>query len=210
MRAPLRFQELQEEVEAWCQTHGAGVQIEYSPADEEVPAFRICRAEDGRCLHFRLVKGWPPIIEVRRDDYPDDERNLRLLKVKNDNTWDPTLHKLLDPWNAGRPFDEAPPPLRFQELRREVETWCKEHQGDCETEFGEGLGGVEPAFSVVLPKDGRRLHFRMLKAWPPVVEARSDEPRKNGSCLLKVSPKNEWNPALHDVLDRWVMGHPLP
>lgn len=102
MRAPLRFQELQREVENWCQQHHAECIVEFQNDDEAVPAFSV-RA-DGRQLHFRLVKGWPPIIEVRRDDYPDDERNLRLLRVNNDNSWNPPLSRLLEPWAQGKPF----------------------------------------------------------------------------------------------------------
>jgi hypothetical protein len=102
MRAPLRFQELQREVESWCRTHHGECTSEFSVDDDEIPAFRVER--DGRELHFRLVKGWPPIIEVRRNDFPDDERSLRLLKVNNDNTWNPPLGKLIDPWATGQPF----------------------------------------------------------------------------------------------------------
>lgn len=108
MRAPLRFQELQREVESWCTERNIRCTSEFSVDDEEIPAFRI--EADGKKLHFRLVKGWPPIIEVRRDDFPDDEHALRLLRVNNDNSWNPELGSLLEPWSKGRPFEEMTPP----------------------------------------------------------------------------------------------------
>lgn len=107
MRAPLRFQELQREVEAWCTERSIKCTSEFSVDDEENPAFRI--EAHGKTLHFRLVKGWPPIIEVRRDDYPDDDRALRLLRVNNDNSWNPDLGSLLEPWSKGSPFADMTP-----------------------------------------------------------------------------------------------------
>jgi hypothetical protein len=103
MRAPLRFQELQREVEAWCREHHGECTSEFTVDDDEIPAFRIVL--NNRTLHFRLVKGWPPIIEVRRDDFPDDERALRLLRVANNNAWNPPLARLIDPWVGGRPYE---------------------------------------------------------------------------------------------------------
>lgn len=105
MRAPLRFQELQREVEAWCREKAIVCTSEFHDDDEATPAFRV--EVGGKYLHFRLVKGWPPIIEVRRDDFPDDERALRLLRVNNDNSWNPPLPSLLEPFTLGAPFPEV-------------------------------------------------------------------------------------------------------
>jgi hypothetical protein len=204
MRAPLRFQELQREVEEWCHTHGARCETKSTIDNDEIPAFVAVLEADGRRLYFRLVKAWPPIIEVRRDDYPDDDRALRLLKVDNQNHWHPSLHELLDPWVSGHGFDEPPPPLRFQELRREVEQWCGEHKGECTADFDHDP--ARPAFAVALP-EGRRLQFTMLKAWPPIVEV-VDPNSAAEKQLLKVTPANEWTPPLHQVLDQWVTGKP--
>ena len=103
MRAPLRFQELQREVEAWCQEHGdASCKVEFTNDDDEVPAFRVEAL--GRELHFRLIKGWPPIIEARRNDIQDPEKCFKLIKVNQDNSWNPPPQALLEPWHDGRPF----------------------------------------------------------------------------------------------------------
>ncbi len=210
MRAPLRFQELEQEVGQWCAEHNADYTSEFTVDDEEVPAFMVTLKKDGRKMHFRLVKGWPVIIEVRRDDFPDDDRALRLLKVNNDNSWNPNLHCLLDPWAGGRPFETIHPPLRFQELQREINTWCEEHRLACEQEFANG-NTFAPDLIVRSPQDNRSIRFHPLKAWPVVVKVqRSDleDPRER-ECLLKVDEHSQWTPPLYKLLDPWKAGRPF-
>ena len=210
MRAPLRFQELQEEVNQWCEAHSADCTTEYTVTDDEVPAFKA-RLRDGREMHFALVKGWPPIIEVRRDDFPDDERALRLLRVNNDNTWNPSLDKLLDPWVSGQPYDTIHPPLRYQELEREVKAWCEEHGAEQELRYMDPNTGA-PDIEVRLPDEDRQLRVRMLKAWPLSIEVSRNDLDEEGerTRLLHVDPHADtWDPPLYKLLDPWKSGRPF-
>jgi hypothetical protein len=208
MRAPLRFQELLREVETWAAAHDADCRTEFSNNDDEIPAFTIVHHGSERKLHFRLVKGWPPIIEVRREDFIDDEHNLKLLRVNPDNTWSPPLQNLLAPWLSGKPFDMPPPPLRFQELQRELEVWCGEHGCSVDLAFKPEEPSV-PTLTLHMPDDGRELRFDLVKAWPPIIEVRRSDANGDGARLIKVDPDNSWNPPIYKLLDPWKAGRPF-
>lgn len=211
MRAPLRFQELLAEVEHWCQEHGADCTTESTDTDDEVPAF-TAKLGDGRGMHFKLVKGWPPIIEVRRDDFPDDERALRLLRVNNDNSWNPPLPKLLEPWANAQPYDAIHAPLRYQELEREVKAWCEQHGTEPELRYTDPNTGTADIVVRMPDDEHRELTFRMLKAWPLSIEVvRNDmDAPADRTRLLHVDPHADtWTPPLHTLLDPWKSGRPF-